>query len=61
MTSALNSAADLEVEGGELRVTLSPLSSQHRVKSIAAMCDALNRMEVCYPGTKLRLRFGVRS
>ena len=61
VTSALNSAADLEVTGDELRVTLRPLSSRHRDEAIVGMCAALNNMRVYYPGTKLRLWFGVRS
>lgn len=59
VTSALQSQADIEVDEKELRVTLAPLSSEHRSKAIAAMCETLNQMEVCFPGTKLRLRFGV--
>jgi len=59
VTSALQNPADLEVDEKELRVTLAPLSSQHRSKAIATMIETLNRMEVCFPGTKLRLRFGM--
>ncbi len=61
VTTALQSAADIEVARKELRITLAPLSSPHRSKAIATMCDALNRLEVCFPGTKLRMRFGVAS
>ncbi len=61
VTTALQSAADIEVRAGELSVTLAPLSSPHRSRAIAAMCEAINRMEVSFPGTKLRLRFGVAS
>ncbi len=57
--SALASAADLELTATELRVTLAPLSSAHRTRAIAAVCDELNRAPVCFPGTRLRLRFGV--
>lgn len=56
VTSALESAGDLEVAGGELRVTRVTLSSPHRSRAIAAMCEALNRMDVCFPGTALKLR-----
>lgn len=59
ITSALQSAADLEVSQKELRVTLSPLSSQHRSEAIGAMCTTLNQMDVCFPGTELHLRFWV--
>ncbi len=61
VTTALQSAADIEVQDGELRVTLAPLSSQHRSQAIAAICKALNQMQVCFPGSKLRLGFGVAS
>ena len=59
VSSALQSAADLEVSDGELRVTIAPLSSAHRSRAIADICEALNKMEVRYPGTDLMLRFGV--
>jgi len=61
VTTALQRAADIEVRAGELCVTLAPLSSPHRSRAIAAMCEAVNRMEVNFPGTKLRLRFGMAS
>ena len=57
--SALASAADLEVTDKELRVSLAPLSSAHRTRAIAALCDELNRANVAFPGTHLRLRFAV--
>jgi hypothetical protein len=58
--SALAATAELRVEGGELRVMLDPLSSPHRSRAIEALCDALNRTAVCFPGTDLRLRYAVR-
>ena len=61
VTSALESAGNLEVGDSELRVTLAPLSSPHRSRAVAALCEAINRMEACFPGTKLKLRFGVTS
>ncbi|MBI4677514.1 MAG: helix-turn-helix domain-containing protein [Elusimicrobia bacterium] len=61
VTSALESAGDLEVGDGELRVMLAPLSSPHRSLAVAALCEALNGMDACFPGTKLKLRFGVAS
>jgi transposase len=57
--SALASAADIHVTDTELRVTLAPLSSAHRTRAIAAVCDQLNRAPVCFPGTRLRLRFAI--
>ena len=57
--TALASAADIEVGDAELRITLAPLSSAHRSRAIAAVCEALNLRSTCFPGTKLRLRFAV--
>jgi DNA-binding CsgD family transcriptional regulator len=59
--SALASAADLEVTAAELRVKLLPLSSPHRTRAIAALCDELNRSSVCFPGSRLRLQFAVAN
>ena len=43
------------------RVTLAPLSSAHRTRAIAALCEVLNSAAPCFPGTRLRLRFAVRQ
>ncbi|MFA4846512.1 MAG: putative transposase [Patescibacteria group bacterium] len=61
ITSALQCPADLEIGKDKLRVTLMSLSSKHRSKVIAAICETLNRMEVCFPGTKLQMCFGVHQ
>jgi transposase len=55
--TALNSAADVEVTDTELRITLAALSSAHRTRAIAALCEELNRNPACFPGSRLRLRF----
>jgi transposase len=57
--TALQSAASIEPTDDQLRVTLAPLSSPHRSKAVAALCEILNKTETCFPGTKLRLHFGV--
>jgi hypothetical protein len=59
--SALTSAADLEVTETELRITLAPLSSPHRTRAIAALCEALNRTETVFPGSRLRLRYAIQG
>jgi hypothetical protein len=59
--SALASAADIEVTDQELRVTLAPMSSPHKTRAIAALCQELNRCKTIFPGTTLRLRYGVRQ
>jgi transposase len=57
--SALASAADIEVKKDELVVTLAPQSSAHRTRAIAELCQDLNSRASCFPGTRLRLRFGI--
>lgn len=57
--TALASAADLEVTETELRVTLAHLSSAHRSRAIAAVCQELNAMATVFPGTHLRLHYAV--
>jgi transposase len=59
--SALASVADLEVTQSELRVTLAPLSSPHRTRAIAALCEELNRSNDRFPGSSLRLRYAARG
>lgn len=57
--AALQSAAEIEPAGDEIRVTLAPLSSPHRSKAVAGLCETLNRENVCFPGTASRMRFAV--
>ena len=57
--AALQSAASIKPTKNELHVVLSPLSSPHRTKAIAALCEALNQTETHFPGTKQTLRFSV--
>jgi transposase len=57
--TALRSAATIEPNEEELRVTLAPLSSPHRSRAIASVCNELNKTGTTFPGTKLWLRFAV--
>ena len=57
--TALAAAADIEVTENELHIRLAPLSSPHRSRAIAAVCEALNQKVTLFPGTKLRLRYSV--
>jgi transposase len=57
--TALRSSASIEPNEKELCVTLAPLSSPHRSRAIASVCEVLNKMGTSFPGTKLRLRFAV--
>jgi DNA-binding CsgD family transcriptional regulator len=59
--SALADTADLAATDLELRVRLHPLSSFHRTRAIAALCDELNRSPVYFPGSRLRLHFSVAT
>lgn len=59
VTSAFESTGNLEVSNNELYVTLGRLSSPHRSRAVASLCEELNGMDTCFPGTKLKLRFGV--
>ena len=59
--TALAAPADIRIADGILHVTLAPLSSAHRDRAIAAVCEELNAAAVCFPGTRLRLRYSVAS
>ena len=61
IAAAFQSAGDIEIGDGELRITLAPQSSPHRTKAVAELCRRLDDMEVCFPGTGLRLRYAVRE
>jgi len=57
--AAMGSAADIEVTDAELRIRLVPLSSAHRTRALAAICQELNDTNTVFPGTQLRLRYAV--
>jgi transposase len=59
--NALASAADLEATDTELRLRLAPLSSAHRTKALAALCDQLDATKTLFPGTRLRVRYAVAA
>lgn len=59
LQSAFQSCGRLEVEANELRVTLAAQSSPHRSRTLAALCDQLNALGTCFPGSNLRLRLAV--
>jgi len=59
--SALASTADIAVTDRELRVTLAPMSSAHRTRAIAALCEELNRTKTIFPGSQLRLSYAIRA
>jgi transposase len=59
--SALMGSGDLKVNDNELCVTLNPLSSPHRSKTIRALCAKLNTISTNFPGSKLRLVYDVKE
>ncbi len=59
--TALASTADLLVTDTELEVVLAPLSSAHRTRAVAALCDELTAQAAVFPGSKLRLRYRVAT
>jgi transposase len=59
--SALKSSGDIQVNDGELRITLNALSSPHRSKVIKMLCEKLNTTNTVFPGTKLRLVYDVKE
>ena len=59
--TALRCAADIDVTDTELRVTLAPLSSGHRTRAVASLCELLDATETIFPGTRLRVRYAIRN
>jgi len=57
--TVLQSRASIEPTDDELHVTLSPLSSPHRSKAVAALCEVLNKTHIRFPGSKLRMHYKV--
>jgi transposase len=54
-----HAAADIEVTGPELRVTICPLSSPHRTLAVQALCETLTETATLFPGSRLTMRFAV--
>ncbi|HYV29520.1 MAG TPA: helix-turn-helix domain-containing protein [Candidatus Binatia bacterium] len=59
--AALAGAADIEVTERALRVTLAPMSSLHKTKAVAALCEELNQTQTLFPGSLLLLRYAIRE
>jgi len=57
--TALQSSASIKPTDDELHVILSPLSSPHRSKAVAALCEVLNKAHTRFPGSKLRMHYTV--
>jgi hypothetical protein len=54
-------SGDIHVADEELQITLAPLSSPHRTRAVQALCELLDQTATVFPGTRLRMRFAVRS
>ena len=61
LQAAFQSCGSLNAEANEMRVTLAAQSSPHRSRALAALCDKLNALDTCFPGTNLRLRLAVEG
>jgi hypothetical protein len=59
--AAMQSAGDIEPVAGELRVTLAAQSTRSRTVALARLCCELNETRTLFPGTSLRLRYGVQG
>jgi len=57
LTKVFQLPADLlpEPDNGRLVVRLYGMANPRSNRALAALCDVLNQLEVCYPGTNLRL------
>ncbi|MFQ5382613.1 MAG: putative transposase, partial [Dehalococcoidia bacterium] len=53
-------AGDIRVSETELHIELASLSSPHRTRAVAALCELLDQTATTFPGTRLRLRFATR-
>lgn len=59
--AAFQSSARMEVTETELRITLAAQSSPHRSEVLEKLCRELDAKEVCYPGSRLRVRLAVEG
>jgi transposase len=58
--NALALHGDIAVSDDHLEIQLEPLSSPHRTRALAALCQAVNATRTTFPGSKLRLKFTVK-
>ena len=57
--AVLRSAAAIEPTKTGLHVKIAPLSSSHRSKALASLCEILNQTNTQFPGANLTMRFSV--
>ena len=56
---ALQNTADIEPTDNRLLITLAPLSSPHRSRTLGAFCEVLNKTNSLFPGTRLQAYYSV--
>lgn len=56
---ALQNTADIEPTDNRLLITLAPLSSPHRSRTLGALCEVLNKTNSLFPGTRLQAYYSV--
>jgi hypothetical protein len=61
ITAALRSAGSLQIEDGQIVVTLAPQSSPDRTRAIAQLCRLLDQTDTRFPGSDLRLRYCIEG
>ncbi len=54
---ALQDTADIEPTDDQLRIRLAPLSSPHRSRVLESLCEALNKTNTLFPGTRLKMQY----
>jgi transposase len=59
--AAFQSSACMKVTETELQITLAAQSSPHRSEALAKLCRELDAEQVCYPGSRLRVRLAVEG
>ena len=59
IVAALQSEGRIQTTDKELYITLHKQSSPHRTKAIQALCNELNQMKVCFPGTQLKMQYDI--
>ena len=52
-------AADIDVSGSHLRLTICPLSSPHRTLAVQALCEILTETRTTFPGSRMTMCFSV--
>jgi hypothetical protein len=59
--AALRNTAAIEPTNTELPIKIAPLSPSPRFKVLAALCEALNKIDAQFPGSELKMRFSAEQ